>query len=175
MIRKSIAAGIGAVVALVSLAGCGTATFDNQVIVSVDDPSGRLGTDQVKVAVFDPMMGDTKDWAQQRMGIAAPGAPYRTSVFATDTKFVGDNSPPRSVRLGLYLPQYDDTGYYAISLEPVDGSIVDVAAPYVTYDYSWETTGKKRPTGPPLPLTITTGQDGSNWLLGVVVQIPPAP
>lgn len=175
MIRKTIAAGVGALVALLGLAGCGTATFDNEVAVTVNDPSGRLGTDQVKVSVFDPLMGDTRDWAQEQMGVAAPGAPYRNELFATDTKFVGDSSPPRSVRLGMYLPQYDDSGFYSISFEPVAGQTIDLDAPYVTYDYSWETTGKKRPTGPPLPLTITAGQDGSNWLLDIQVQIPPAP
>ncbi len=175
MIRKTIGAALGALAAVVVLAGCGTATFDNQVIVTVSDPSGRLGSDQVQVAVFDPMMGDTADWAEQHLGVAAPGAPYRTSVFATDTKMVGDTSPPKSVVLGMYLPQFDDTGFYSISLNPVAGQTLDYEAPYVTYDYSWETTGAKRPTGPPLPMAITTGQDGDNWQFQIEVQIPPAP
>lgn len=173
MFRRTIRTGIGAALAALALAGCGTATFDNQFAVTVADPSGRLGTDQVQVAVFDPMMGDTRDWARQHMGVATPTEPYRTSVFATDTKMIGDSSPPSRVVAGMFLPQYDPSGFYSITLQPVAGQTVDYEAPYVTYDYSWETTGKKRPTGPPLPMTITTSQDGDNWQFDIQVQIPP--
>ncbi len=175
MIRRKLTGALGALAAVLTLAGCGTATFDNEFAVTVADPSGRLGTDQVQVSVFDNTMGDTQDWAEKDLGIAAPGAPYRASVFATATKMIGDSSPPTDVRAGLYLPQFDDTGYYAIQLQPVAGETVTVAAPYVTYDYSWETSGKKRPTKDPLPLTITAGQGDKGWQLAVEVQIPPAP
>ena len=53
------------------------------------------------------------------------------------------------------------------------GETLDYQAPYVTYDYSWETTGKKRPAKPPLPMTITAGQGENGWQLAVEVQVPP--
>ena len=66
----------------------------------------------MQVSVFDNRMGDTQDWAEKNLGSRPPGSPYRATVFATDTKFVGDTSPPAEVRAGLYLPQFDDSGYY---------------------------------------------------------------
>lgn len=155
------------------LGGCGTVVFDNRFAVVVDDPSGRLDSDRVEVSVFDPLMGDTADWAEQFAGVSTPQAPYLREMPVTDTKMVADSSPPRRVTAGVYLPQFDDTGYYVIAIDPVDGGTLDYEAGYVTYDYSWETSGAKRPTAPPLPMTITTADNGNGWDLQVEVRIPP--
>lgn len=176
MIRRAFVAAVTVatvVVAVGGLAGCGTVVFDNRFAVTVNDPSGRLGTDRVAVSVFDPQMGDTRDWAEQFAGVSTPESPYRRDLPQTGTRMIGDSSPPSRITAGVYLPQFDDTGYYVIALDPVAGTSQDYQAGYVTYDYSWETSGKKRPTAPPLPMTITTGDNGNGWDVEVTVQIPP--
>ena len=176
MNRRTLATTMAAAITTVSvtaLGGCGTVVFDNRFAVAVDDPSGRLVGDRVEVSVFDPLMGDTRDWADQFAGVSTPETPYRTEMSVTDTRMVADSSPPRQVTAGVYLPQFDDTGYYVIAVDPVDGATADYRAGYVTYDYSWETSGAKRPTAPPLPMTITTADNGNGWDLQVEVQIPP--
>lgn len=162
----------GAAVSAMLLAGCGTVVVENTFTVRVEDPSGRLGTDDVAVSVFDPTMGDTNDWAGESLGLTTPAQPYRRQLPTTATKLVGDSSPPTRVTAGVYLPQFDPTGYYLIAFDPVAGQTIDYAAGYVTYDYSWETSGAARPTAPPLPMTITAEAAGNAWELGVEVRIP---
>ena len=60
--RRMAGFGVGPLLALV-LSGCVTATFTSQFRVAIDDPSDRLGT-------------------------AAPNAPYTTTMAVTDTKMI---------------------------------------------------------------------------------------
>ncbi|MFN8126552.1 MAG: hypothetical protein U0R64_08620 [Candidatus Nanopelagicales bacterium] len=159
---------LGTALAALVLAGCGTASYSNEFRVAVataPSPEPR----PVPVAVFDTLMGDTADWARQHLGTSAPGQPYVTTVSTTATRWIGDNSLPTELRAGLYLPTYDKTGFYALDLKPVDATTTTIQAPYVTYDYSWETKGTPRPTGPPLPLTVTYAAGDSGWIIDISV------
>ena len=157
---------------LLLLAGCGTVSFTNRVAVSVADSSRQWGDEPLAVSVFDPLMGDTRDWARESLGTTAPGEPYRRDLPDTGTRWVGDSSPPRTVQVGIYLPEVDRTGYYAVTVEPVSGQTRSYDATYVSYDYSWETTTGRRPTGPPLPLTVTSLDNGNGWDLQLAVALP---
>lgn len=139
------------------LSGCGTATFSNSFAVVVGSPQ--------QVSIFDPIMGQSAEWAGRTMGAAAPGQPYTTQVSATDTKMIFDNSSPSSVRAGLYLPSVTPTGYFAIDLLSVAPGRVAVDAPFV----AWYSDQPVEPQpAQPLQVEIATGEDG--WLINVTVE-----
>ncbi len=174
MIRRAISVGIGTVIATLLLAGCGTATFDNEFEVSVSDAGDRLGTDRVLVALFDPQMGIPEYRAEDKsqIGVTTPEQPYTATLFATATKMVGDSSPPQDVRAGLYLPQLHDDAYYSLNLKPIDGAVIDYQAPYVNFEAGYEPVGQKPKTAPPLPMTITTTQGEKGWQIAIQVDLP---
>jgi hypothetical protein len=147
---------IGVLLGAALLSGCGTATFTNSFAVAVES--------RQQVSVFDSSMGDSAEWAGRTMGVAAPGSPYTTQVFATDTKLILDNSPPGSVRVGLFLPQVTQTGYFAIDLPSVSEGAVELDAPFVAW-YS-EDPVEQLPAQP-LGLEIVDGPDG--WVITVDV------
>ena len=82
---------------------------------------GLAGAPPTRVSVFDPLMGDTSDWAGKSMGTTAPGTPYVGSFQTTDTKMVFDSSPPNEVEAGLYLPSYNAKGYFRFRFSPIAG------------------------------------------------------
>ena len=124
----------------------------------------------VPVAIFyDNPHGATRPTGPGSMGATVPDRPYVTTVSSNQTRMIGDNSPPQTVNVGLYLPQHEKTGYYALDLTPVADTSVTVDAPFVTYDYSWESKGNPRPTGPPLPVRCHFRDGGNGWLIDVRV------
>ncbi len=143
-------------VAAVLLAGCGTATFSNAVAVLVPQ-------DQ-QVSVFDPVMGNSAEWAQKTMGQAAPGSPYTTNVPATDTKFIGDDSPPSSLSLGIYLPDRTDAGYYALSMPTATQGTSQMSLPFVAW-YSEQPVDPQ----PALPATVEMKPGPNGWLVNITV------
>ena len=138
------------------LSGCGTATFTNSFAVAVES--------RQQVSVFDNSMGDSAEWAGRSMGVAAPGAPYTTQIFATATKLILDSSPPEAVRVGLFLPQITQTGYFAIDVPSVTEGGVDIDAPFVAW-YSADPV--EQLPSQPLRLEIAAGPDG--WIITVDV------
>lgn len=162
---------VGAAMAMLTLAACGTVVYGNEFTVSVTDASSPA---PVRVAIFDNRMGDTADWARDHMGTTSPGQPYVTTVSANTTRMIGDNSLPQTVDVGLYLPEEDKTGYYALNLTPVADTTVEVKAPFVTYDDSWQYDGSPRPTGPPLPVTVSYREGDNGWLIDVRIPEPGA-
>lgn len=173
MFRRVLSGTIGSLLAALTLTACGTATFDNAFSVTVSDPQDRLGTDQVKVSVFDPQMGFPEPGTRtsETIGITTPGQPYTTTVFTTDTKMIGDSSPPRTVSVGLYLPQLRADGYYGIRLEPVNATTVDYVAPFVAFNAGYEAIGEKPTKAPPLPLRITSLAGDNGWEIAVVANV----
>lgn len=139
------------------LAGCGTATFSNSVAVLV--PTAQ------QVSVFDPGMGQSAEWAQKTMGEGAPGSPYTTEVFSTDTKMVGDDSPPTSLSLGIYLPDRTDAGYFALSLPSVQEGSSAMSLPFVAW-YSEEPVDPQ----PALPARVEVAAGPDGWLVNVNIE-----
>lgn len=143
-------------IATVLLAGCGTASFSNAVAVLVPTPQ--------RVSVFDPGMGQSAEWAEKTMGQAAPGSPYTTEVAALDTKFIGDNSPPASLSLGLYLPDRTDAGYYGLSMPTVTAGTSEMSLPFV----AWYSETPVAPQ-PPLQATVEVTAGPNGWLVNITV------
>lgn len=157
---------IGGVVALLSalaLGGCGTAALSSSIQVTVDDPAGALPPGPVRVAVFDPALGDTRDWATRSLGTASAESPYTGTVTSTETRVALDRGPAKRVRAGLFLPDYRGLGWYALELEPRDGVEQEVSAPLVAWDgYGPQTRG-----APPLTVRVRSRADGDTWRLDV--------
>jgi hypothetical protein len=139
------------------LGGCGTASFSNAFAVLV--PSTQ------DVSVFDSQMGESAEWAEKTMAEAAPGSPYTTQVPALDTKFVGDDSPPTSLRVGVYLPDRTPTGYYSLILNDVVAGSVEAELPFVAW-YSPDPV----PPQPPLPVTLDIAPGPNGWLVNITVR-----
>lgn len=141
------------------LSGCGTKSFSNSVAVVVSAPQ--------QVSVFDQQMGESAQWASQWLGPAAPGAPYTRDVPALDTKFVGDDSPPASIRAGVYLPDLTDEGYFSfVDNDAVAGTSTQ-ALPFIPW-YS-ETPV---PARDPLPVTVEVLPGSNGWLVNITVPDP---
>lgn len=147
--------------AAVALAGCGTVVFTNSFSVSVTSAAGT----EVEVSVFDPYVGDTRDWAERSLGTATEGQPYTQDLNTTGTKVIGDNSPPTRVTAGLYLPQINDSGYFAIAFDPVPGESVDYAAGFVPFSEG---------QADPLPLILTAVTTDNGWDVDIEVLVPTA-
>lgn len=145
------------VAVLVALTGCGTKTFSNAVAVITATPQ--------QVSVFDQQMGESAEWASQWMGESAPGAPYTREVPVTDTKFIGDDSPPASVRAGIYLPDRTDTGYYSLIVNDAVAGVSDVEVPFVAW-YSPNPV----PAQPALPVRLELSAGPNGWLVNVTVK-----
>ncbi|MEI2715842.1 MAG: hypothetical protein V9E98_02400 [Candidatus Nanopelagicales bacterium] len=173
MIRRVLSGALGSLIAALSLTACGTATFNNEFTVSVTDPRDRLGTDEVQVSVFDPQMGFPERGTRtaESIGVTTAGQPYSATVFTTDTKMIGDSSPPRTVSVGVYLPQLQGDGYYGVRLDPADGATVDYLAPFVSFNAGYEAPGEKRKTAPPLPMRITSVAGDNGWEIAIIAEV----
>lgn len=148
------------VCALGLLSGCGTKSFSNSVAVIVSTPQ--------QVSVFDSQAGESAQWAGQWLEPASPGQPYTRQVPALDTKLIGDDGPPASLRLAIYLPDRTQTGYFSLTdYDPVAGT-TDRDLPFVAW-YS-ETPV---PAQDPLPTTVELQPGPNGWLVNVTVRDNP--
>jgi hypothetical protein len=145
---------------LALLSGCGTASFSNSVAVIVPSPQ--------QVSVFDSQMGESAEWAGQWLEPAAPGKPYTRQVPALDTKFIGDNSPPAAVRLGIYLPDRTQTGYFSLIDYDAEAGVTDTDLPFV----AWFSESPV-PAQPPLPVSVELQPGPNGWLVNVTVEEVP--
>ncbi len=145
--------------ALGLLSGCGTKSFTNSVAVLVPAPQ--------QVSVFDQQMGESAEWASQWLGPAAPGAPYTRDVPALDTKLIGDDSPPASIRAGVYLPDLTDDGYFSFVDNAAVAGTTEQDLPFVPW-YS-ETPV---PARDPLPVTVEVVPGPNGWLVNITVANP---
>ncbi|MEZ5114955.1 MAG: ankyrin repeat domain-containing protein [Candidatus Nanopelagicales bacterium] len=158
---------LGLALVVMVLPGCGTVAFQNRFTVLVDDPAGRLPAGPVTVSVFDPLMGDTRDWAAQFAGPTTPAAPYTRTVSSTGSRMFFDRGPQQDVSVGLAVPTYNDFGYYALTLRPVREGTTEVSAPFVPYD-----TYTPDEARGPLPVRVDARADGSAWDLTLTPTIP---
>ncbi len=145
---------IAVILGLGLLSGCGMKSFSDSYAVRVDTPQ--------QVSIFDPRMGDTRDWAEETMGPASPSQPYTTEVSNLSTKMFYDSSPPVSIRVGLYLPSVTETGYYAIGIEPV-------VAGTLTYDATFVPWYSETPVDPlpPLPISMEIAAGPNGWVINM--------
>lgn len=145
------------IVVALALAGCGTKSFSNAV--AVNTPTRE------QVSVFDQQMGESAEWASQWLGYAAPGAPYTRQVPITDTKMIGDDSPPATVRAGVYLPDRTDQGYYSLIINDPTGGVRDLQLPFVAW-YSETPVAAQ----PPLPASVELLPGPNGWLVNITVK-----
>lgn len=150
------------------LGACGTGVFTLQFTVSLNDPVGLAGAPPTRVSVFDPLMGDTSDWAGKSMGTTAPGAPYVGSFQTTDTKMVFDSSPPNEVEAGLYLPSYNAKGYFRFRFSPIAGQQQQVKPGFAPWSDNYPQG--KSVVAPILRILSTPTDKG--WSFEVVVEMP---
>lgn len=148
---------VAATLGLGLLSGCGTASFSTPVAVTVDS--------RQEVAVFDPLMGQSEEWARSSMGEAAPKAPYTTQLTSVESKLIFDSGPPASLGMGLYLPAVTMDGYFAIDLRSVSEGAFDIEAPFV----QWYTAapGPDTPDSQPLEVRVDRGPEG--WVVTIAV------
>ena len=84
---------VAACVAAAASGGCGTGVFVHRFEITVSDPSGRLGNPPFVMAVFDPRMGFSDEYARQFSGGAAPGVPFRGEYRSVEARVVFDGAP----------------------------------------------------------------------------------
>lgn len=145
------------IVVFLALAGCGTKSFSNAVAVITSEPA--------QVSVFDQQMGQSAQWAAQWLGPSAPGAPYTRELPVTDTKLIGDGSPPASVRVGIYLPDRTDTGYYSLIVNDAIAGVSDLQVPFVAWFSETPV-----PPQPPLPVRLELAPGPNGWLVNITVK-----
>ncbi len=151
-----------AVIAAVVLTACGTGTFDAHYQVGVpDDPAAAA----VPVSMFDPMMGNTQDWAERTLGAASPGQPYEATITAVESRMVTDTGPSPELSAGLYLPALRTDGWYSVAFTPEEGVEQEVFATFVP----WDPPGTPRA---PVRLRVVSTPDGSAWNVSIVLPAP---
>lgn len=150
------------------LSACGTAAYPIQFEVSLEDPAGIIGAPPTAVSVFDPMMGDTRDWARKFMGQTSPGKPYVTTFQTTATKMIFDSGPPPEVGAGLAIPAYTDRGYFRFAIRPVEGQRETIKPGFIPYlEFDPAGRGIAAPT-----LTVLPTEAEKGWRLHVTVVLP---
>lgn len=158
MVQTPLLRPVGVVLAVVvALAGCGTKSFSNAVAV--------LTPTRQQVSVFDQQMGDSSEWASQWLGYSEPGTPYTREIPTTDTKLIGDGSPPASVRAGIYLPDRTQTGYYSLIVNDAVAGVSEVEVPFVAW-YSPDPV----PAQPALPVRLELAPGPNGWLVNITVK-----
>jgi hypothetical protein len=150
------------------LSACGTGVFPINFAVSIDDPAGTVGAPPTQVSVFDPTMGDTRDWARKFMGQTSPGNPYLTTFQTSATKMVFDSGPPPEVSAGLAIPAYTDRGYFRFVIRPVAGQSQTIKPGFIPY-LEFDPSGRAIAT-PTLEVLPTAAEKG--WDLKVTVVLP---
>jgi hypothetical protein len=156
------------VAALLSI-GCGTAVYDHQFEVVINDPTGRLGSGPVDISIFDKVMGYSEEWARRTMGVATATKPYVGTVGDTATKWAWDSSLPPSVVAGLAVPAVEKNGYFVVDISPVRGTAKTAAlafAPYGSYFPEGNTVA-------PLAVRYEGEPAGKGWRIRLTVDIPP--
>lgn len=156
--------------ATIALAGCGTAVYDHQIEIAIQDPSGRLGPPPIAVSVFDKEMGSSEEWAKRWMGTTGPSALYVGKVAATATRMIYDSTPPAHVETGIALPSYAKEGFFVLDINPVEGSELTTVLPFVPYGI---------PSPPaaatvPLPARFRSEFSGKGWKIHLIIDVPPA-
>lgn len=165
--RRRLLAALLALLPVGAVAGCGTAAFESRLAVTVDGGGDVLGSDVVRVSVFDTDGGSTRDWAERSLGTASPGVPYTATVTTVETRMVGSGGPASRVKAGLYLPDYRELGWYSLDLQPVEGTTSTVPAPFV----AWDGYGPQAAGVPALPMEVTATARGDVWELAVSVTL----
>ena len=153
-----------------ALSACGTGVFPVRFEVSIEDPASTIGAPPTAVSVFDPTMGDTRDWAQKFMGQAAPGKPYVTTFQTTATKMVFDSGPPTEVSAGVAIPPYTDRGYFRFAIRPVAGQRETIKPGFIPY-LEFDPTGRN--IAAPTLMVLPTEAD-KGWNLQITVLLPAA-
>lgn len=146
----------------VGLSGCGTEPVDSSVIVT-------SGTTE-QVSVFDAQQGDTRANALKTLGSVSPETPYRTTVTAEASKGLFGSGTPKNVNFGLALPARHDDGYYAVNLQPHDGS-QQVQAAFVTWAAGAGSSAAPNSV-PPLTLDVSASASDNGWRL--TMMLPPS-
>lgn len=154
--------------ALVLAGGCGTAVYKHQIELSIDDPTARLGSEPLRVSIFDHQMGYSREWAEKGAGTTSPGNPYRTEYTQTTSAYIGSGLPKR-VDVSFVIPKLDETGYWFITLAPVAGVEASGAAGYTTFGQYFPST--ERPQSLPVRYAAEEGKDG--WIIRMTVSVPP--
>ena len=153
--------------ALVLLGGCGTAVYKHQIELSIDDPSARLGSEPVRVSIFDHQMGYSREWAEKGAGTTSPGKPFRAEYTQTAGAYIGSGLP-KSVGLSFIIPKLDEDGYWFIDLAPAAGAEVSGHAGYTSFGEYFPST--ERPRALPVRYVAEEGDDG--WIIRMTVSIP---
>src|SRR5262245_21736334 len=98
--------------------GCGTLVYDNVIVITVADPSHRLGSGPLQVSVFDKTMGYGEDWAAKKMGPTSESQPCSAPLVTSGAATVFDPPRPKEIVVSIAVPALEARGYYILSLEP---------------------------------------------------------
>jgi hypothetical protein len=163
---RRISSGLAALLGALGLVGCGTAAYSTTLSVTVADPAGILGGGPIRISIFDPRLGDTRDWADRTLTEIAAGEAASGSVSSVETRLGGGGNPAKEVRAGIYLPGYREFGWYELSLSPKAGE-QQIQARFIAWDgYAPQAIGVE-----PLAALVTARADGKSWRLAVTITL----
>ncbi len=149
------------------LAGCGTKTVANEILVSVDRSSGLVPPGAIQVGVFDTLMGGSSEYAAKSAGTTTETEPYRGIVSTTVTRMIGDGRPPERLDLGVWIPAIAPKGYFGVSVTADAPATEIVRAPFIAdYDDDAATDGPVEP----LEMTVTREAVGDTWRVTITAK-----
>lgn len=148
-------------------AACGTASYPSTLRVTLEDPSKLFAGQPIRVSVFDPSAGDTRDWAMKFAADMGPDEHYEGKVSSVETRVGNGGKPAKEVWAGLYLPDYREHAWFEIRLAPKDGERYELGARAI----AWDGYGPTTAAAEPLRLTVSARADGKAWQLDVTVTL----
>jgi hypothetical protein len=148
--------------------GCGTMVYDNVVIVTVSDPSHRLGTAPLEVSVFDKTMGYGKDWVATKMGLTSEAKPYTATLVTSGAATIFDPPRPKSIVVSIAIPALESRGYYILSLEPASRPSGEERAWFTEYGSFFPTKDASS-----VPVRYKATPEPKGWRLQLDFRIPP--
>jgi hypothetical protein len=153
--------------AAILAAGCGTMVYDNVIVITVADPSHRLGTAPVEVSVFDKTMGYGEDWAAKKMGPTTEAKPYTANLVTSGAATVFDPPRPKEIVLSIAVPALETKGYYILSLAPADHPKGEERAWFCEYGSFFPSKGAAS-----VPVRYTATPEPKGWRLALQIQVP---
>jgi hypothetical protein len=156
------------ILAASALAGCGTGVFTHRFEIAIEDPNGRLGSPPHEVGLFDPQMGRSEEWARKTAGQASPGAPFATTYDTVESRMMFDSSPSPRVAAALWLPAYEQAGFFQIVLEPTEGADTTVPLPFAPWADFYPEGAKVVP----LTARVRGEANAGAWILRMTIVVP---
>lgn len=167
MTSRAVRRALGAIVISVSANACGTALYKHEVQITIDDPTGRLGTPPLEVSIFDSRMGTSTEFARKSVGVTSTEVPYKRAFNTTAAALVGSAPRPDSLDLSVMVPAMTKRGFFVLRVRPGVATSGSGTAGYLLHS-EFDPEGD----GPQVQFHYTATPLPEGWALQIQLKAP---